>query len=952
MDPNYHLYLAYSENQYDPINDSYYPISPELLEAIKNDQRVSNSLVFDMNRQTIYAKGKEFGGLNAVFEKVNEGKYDMANPANLIMTEAYFITAVSQDQYGRISYSYSSAYFPFDFSEGILDNEHGGAYVTGLQITENGVITHRYADVNHTTKRGKLSASIYNVNNHTINTIVVDDPKNIVLGSDMAVIEEAEGITNVYDVTTSELLWDNLYYDEPHKNMTVNYYGDIIAWDTTGPVTYIFSDDFDNEYRFESSLETPITNVFVKDDVVAIYYSDNNIYFYRRDDEEEKYDLLGNKTIRGNGFILTTNAFYFKDSRGTAISRYTLGLPTDQYPVSRNTTAVISSAQLPIAVKNGNKHSDYSVSQTNNFAYVTTSRIPSLITYTFGRVGSANYLGIFSFGSINKITWDCSKIAVLNAGNKLFIINSSILKPIGGLIGREDIGDIPSLEKGGDDRLIGQAEYITMTNVADAIVNNDSLFCVLDTNGNVSLYGFDDESEDGYYVQQPNVLQNVSKLVSFEYDENNASSNIKAIHSVNTGIIDYVYLDKQGNLMYHQHDASMDSGEWLSNETITNSHATNVVVGIEQDANGQVTYTFSSINTTHHTIPYLELILSDINPPNWNVPITYIHLDEDGNLSYNITDLETNSGTYLNVTYNNGGKLTNAINPSTYTLVLSGISQNHVGKISYTYSAIYTDPRDYKYHRINLQQITPKNNTDDWGYALIGIKSTNNDSNTELHTISYQVKAFVTKNYVDNIVTDSFRTNDALRYCGTVSPSNAENGELTFSHIYNSGPIHGNDDDFDRGAVYKVSAVGFIGTQRVSPGDMIICNTDNIGNSPRTNFAAWDVINENIDLRTLDPTELEIESNVLTYVHLTNDGTLSYSFNKFQFSYGINWNVFQRPDRATNDEINILSPRYHEFSRTVTRVINDVKIRQEGLNVNLDISYAYIWAERNHHDTI
>ena len=230
MNPNYHLYLAYSQNQYDEQNETYFPISQEELNEIKDNKLVGDSLIFDMNRHTIYAKGKEFGGLNAVFQKVSTGEYD-DNKTNILLENTYFVTSVNQDQYGQISYTYSTAYVPIQFGNGVMINDRPGTYVTSAFMNALGEITYTYAMVHHTTYKGTLSASIYDVRNNATSEIIVDDPKRIVLGDNIAIIEETSRSINVYDTTTGDMFLENINKNEIPDNIYSNKYNDIIFVD-------------------------------------------------------------------------------------------------------------------------------------------------------------------------------------------------------------------------------------------------------------------------------------------------------------------------------------------------------------------------------------------------------------------------------------------------------------------------------------------------------------------------------------------------------------------------------------------------------------------------------------------------------------------------------------------------------------------------------------------------
>lgn len=929
MNPNYHLYLAYSQNQYDEQNETYFPISQEELDEIKDNKLVGDSLIFDMNRHTIYAKGKEFGGLNAVFQKVSAGEYD-DNKTNILLENTYFVTSVNQDQYGQISYTYSTAYVPIQFGNGVMVNDRPGTYVTSAFMNALGEITYTYAMVHHTTYQGTLSASIYDVRNNVTSEIIVDDPKRIVLGDDIAIIEEASGSINVYDTTSGDMFLTNINGNDIPDNIYSNKYNDII-----------FIDDakisiLDGTYGDWHKLDTdkPVLGVTIQDDILSVQFRRyTNLELFRRIDDNGAVEFisLGETTFKDN-IKVTTNAIYYTLTTASRPSRYSINkIDITRKAIDDKTTILASTTASSIsnyAIEYGNLHKEYNDEYySNRFAYLSGTNI-----YVGGiRDINANLpTGMINPGMLRLsrpggLTFDCRYISLIDY-QKLYIFDSEDAGS------SHDIGPI----KGGEklDPIVTN-KYYSISNVKKAIVNNDSMFCVLDIYGNVSLYTYGENYEVN--LVRPNILTNVSDLVEFEFTDSKAY--VKAIHIAETAIIDYVYLDPQGNLMYHQHDASMGSGEFDDNYTITNSISVDVVTGITQSANGQVAYAWSTINTTHATIAPPPAIFGSIG--NWPFSISYINLDEDGNLTYDVRDLSTkyNDSNYQNLTYTNGEKLANATDPAssgTYTKVLTNIVQDSVGHISYTYAALYTDPRDYKYHTFSITQNTIQQNNDDWGYALVGMST--GTASAESHVVSYVTKAFVTKNYVDNTIEtsieDAFRTNDALRYVGTVSATLVQNGQVSFS-------MNSDQHPFERGAVYKVSNAGYFGTQWVSPGDMIISNND-LASS--TDFSFWDVINENLNLRTLDTSLLPIGNKILTYVHLTGDGTFSYTYNELNVSSEKEYNA-----KEALNQTGIYNLSNVENGARALQVVTGVSIVQDGLDIKFSYSYAYVYSNQNHH---
>ena len=103
------------------------------------------------------------------------------------------------------------------------------------------------------------------------------------------------------------------------------------------------------------------------------------------------------------------------------------------------------------------------------------------------------------------------------------------------------------------------------------------------------------------------------------------------------------------------------------------------------------------------------------------------------------------------------------------------------------------------------------------------------------------VRADAVKTYIDGVIA----TADALVYKGVINCSTNPN--------YPAG---------DKGHVYKVSVAGKIGGASgitVEAGDMIICNTDSTASGTQATVGSkWDIIQNNIDLSTLQPKDADL----------------------------------------------------------------------------------------------
>ena len=280
--------------------------------------------------------------------------------------------------------------------------------------------------------------------------------------------------------------------------------------------------------------------------------------------------------------------------------------------------------------------------------------------------------------------------------------------------------------------------------------------------------------------------------------------------------------------------------------------------------------------------------------------------------------------------------------------------QQYFEETEYVISSALNDLHDnINSHELYITQNQLQGNAN-FAYLLNGISITNEGTSLE-HTISYNVVGIPTKEYVDSLI----EANDALRYCGTVTPADAINGNITLEHFYdpNDDPnvidvAHHGIPDTSRGAVYKVTSEGYVGDEYVKAGDMIISYLDN---AQVSTYVGWNVINENLHIITEDPTNAKnTEGNkVLTNVHITDDGRLSYTTYSLsvQVNRGISFNQGQisTNGNATINQFDVL--RNNGIINMGIPVITDVTLTQTDLMTELTYSYTYIYANRGHHST-
>jgi len=267
------------------------------------------------------------------------------------------------------------------------------------------------------------------------------------------------------------------------------------------------------------------------------------------------------------------------------------------------------------------------------------------------------------------------------------------------------------------------------------------------------------------------------------------------------------------------------------------------------------------------------------------------------------------------------------------------ISEDGELKVSYTY--LYVDPEnDFKYHEFGVTQQAAVGDNN-FVYVVKGI-NTSNGGNATSHTLSYALVGVPTKKYVDDLI----EANDAMRYRGTVAPASSSSGNITLT--YDTAKY--STADVSTGAVYKVSASGYIGSAYVVPGDMIISYMDPASVNSAT---GWNIINENVNLRTATPsssTNSDETKRVLTNVSLNNTGTLSYTYAELAVSTNTATianigEIRNKQSASTNYNINTSD------SNKGFPVITSVSLTQDGVTTKLSYSYSYIYAGVGHHST-
>ena len=455
-------------------------------------------------------------------------------------------------------------------------------------------------------------------------------------------------------------------------------------------------------------------------------------------------------------------------------------------------------------------------------------------------------------------------------------------------------------------------------------------------------------------------------------------TNTGTISNNNSVVITNTYLSNTGQYSYTYSSLSASATGTVnsllpSDKTNTLSNILNpdnlnrgidVITGITVTTDKletKISYTYTSIYASkdHHSTE----ISHGVNVS--NLLIGNVHLSESGQLSYTTVNLSNsktqgkgfiyafNQDSLGNITatgrdFSNNHVRSNAVKLSTTSQdankYVSYTYLTDTGELYVAYSYLYVEPtNDFAYHEFGITQKTPQGDNN-FAYAIIGI-STDNDGNATSHTVSYQIAGLPTKKYVDDLI----QANDALRYCGTVKPSSTVSGNITLSHESSAGTAHGTTPDTSRGAVYKVSESGYIGSAYVVASDTLISYLDNASSNTAT---GWNIINGNVDLRTGTPASQanpNSSTRVLTNVSINNSGTLSYTYT--ELAAETNRGTINNPTSGLITKQS--SSTNYNLSTSETNkgfpVITKVELTQDGATTKLSYSYSYIYASTVHH---
>ena len=405
----------------------------------------------------------------------------------------------------------------------------------------------------------------------------------------------------------------------------------------------------------------------------------------------------------------------------------------------------------------------------------------------------------------------------------------------------------------------------------------------------------------------------------------------------NTGKISYTY-----NIIRYD---NRDTTPSPLNPTYVGLDGIEVITNVNRTSTGSFSYQKSKLVIRETEFAsYLSYIDHVTNTSSGNYVVTNIYKNPTTNrFTFVTNDLTTTVGTLnTNPTRYNSNKTNFYVSGGNAVSIVTGISQESDGKISYTYSNFYLDPTNFQY---GYYWLDPVHNT----YSNTDINSVNVLSGFNISAgglsngigFSYGITEVPTKKYIDALIA----ANDAMRYCGTVTPSATANGAVTFSHTPTPGPGH-TVPDYSTGALYKVTGgPGYFGSAYVKAGDVVISCSDSATATPDNK---WNVINENLNLRTVNSGNTGTNTNsVVTGVKLSDDGTFSYITGGLRALMGNITNSNASFKNAGNG-ITPSNINTNQYTHGI-KVITEVSLSQSGLDTSINYTYSYIYSDLAHH---
>lgn len=423
---------------------------------------------------------------------------------------------------------------------------------------------------------------------------------------------------------------------------------------------------------------------------------------------------------------------------------------------------------------------------------------------------------------------------------------------------------------------------------------------------------------------------------SISYKTHKINTEIGHVSDNVVGVVYEVNVDDRGQTISYAHkNLTTNSGTSKGTKKLHNGSTYNFITSVSQDAYGKLSY------------EYITLQNSFDNNGSTNGVITNVHIDNTGKLSYDSVNLKNDSGTLIrfrDVSNSDNFEVMPDSENSTGVNLITGISQAPNGKISYTYSSLCTDRKNYNYHDLKLKLDSRTDSiVKDGNVKVIKKLDIDIQGNNTSHIISYTYTQVPTREYVDALIT----ANDAMRYCGTFRGDGAAAIGTGYSQLLLISGDGRNHPDTSCGAVYKCSIACKIQGHTFSVGDWIMSNKDDASTTDITD--GWDTFNVNITVNSVGDKAPNTNEGtaVLTNVYADDTGTLSYTYAPLVASNTPS-NILTSKTSENNKSENIL---LNETNPKGFRVITDVNLSQNNLSTKLSYTYTYLYVNQKHHGT-
>ena len=661
-----HIFMTYDGGAYNPSKLSYDPIAQEILD----DPRVSNSLIFDKNRRTIYAQGLEYGKHHhttsnnwltssiydisqantnkkaAEYEIQNIYGFSCENPKKikyscdcqfcLILDNDNILHCYAVDCKDESNVRYTSKYDIYDVEDFVID--YNCKLICVKHNTKTSVANDNYkfyglTDGNkhsNTPYFDEITYIDFKDNFKTINIVGVENRDEVTKVTKAVITCDGTSKETFTVYGDTEIIIDKIWVDVEFKKCAIT------AKQLDGVNTY--DDCFFGEFSLGTSLS--IKEKFNKKDlqiplerIKEFLFTENSLIYY---DNYSIYDIKGKCVFESDGQLfdvsvqnIDDNRFLFVTSNETESIIY-----GELYNTGRERFLMIDCDNAKIALGNlFNTDILYSISNDSK----------SIVCISFGEKDNHGYANVL-YGKLGEQFNKFYQIKTKYKGSSSESNQGLTKWPT------TELYELP------DVKIIWNEE--------------GEMFVIIDEFGNASVFSTNDDITL--------IAENIATGVSGAHWNGSLLFLDNSIETLNKSVVVDVNLDIEGNLTYQTANLTMGTGIESDEQTIHIGDTFTTVSGINQSACGQVSYTYSNISIAPLTNEGESYNGHDL--PN----IVNVYMSPNGEFSYTYSDLETipDDGSYF------GAYCIDS--PTSYFNVVTDISQKPDGKVTFSYQTVYT----------------------------------------------------------------------------------------------------------------------------------------------------------------------------------------------------------------------------------------------------------------------